>query len=767
MLESDTECGEYVIEMWIMRDQAQILKQLKIVSTAALIALMTIGSAEAQSRLEHPKNKTWPIADIEHQTSGPTPLQARFTEAAQQTEIIGVSATEAQQILVELGPGDTAPPRPFDLNRRTLEFAPDDGGRYSRSVHPVKWEHHIGEAVADGAEVEFRNFQFPFAGRSWNSFHVNRAGTVTFGGALPFENSRRRTIRDHADNDLAAHPTIAPLYKPYLGVAPYHGVTDHRAVTYLARFPDRVVVTWVSSEPERWPHGIQSDTLSRFQAVLNANGTVRFNYAEVSFGDGVVGLFPNSAIYRGEVLGRIVDETDQRLPGHLDLLDVTIYDSNGDGVIVEWTTRGPIPVPKEGTYYSFRLYLDTDEPFWTRYDRTDRDLWWSLYINSDGHRTGSDGGMALPSDSANRVAMLVNIHDLSGLSVAVAAVAWEFSDDGNEGKWLNHPVRIELPNHVTDLSQPDERFSHRQLEVFRYRSAPDTSAIACRVAAYYGDAFDMMVFHSQFRFDVQQHGSAWDRFHGNTNVQGIGDNSDRKPPCEASRLKGVLRQPWWMWDRRVFSPSKSYHPDDVGFDRGLFSFTHELGHTWTAWMSYVRNGELKPLADGHWWAELQLSVAFPWRTDDTGARGSIMGSGGTYWEESGNGTFTRRSTVRSLRGFSWLDLYAMGLAEPSEVPDMFLVQNGEYIGSGRYKAEKEIVSIEQIIAAEGPRQPAYANAQKDFNVGFVYLLAPGEEPSREPLDLHARFRDEALAHWFHVTGGRSRLTTDIPVPPSR
>ena len=52
-------------------------------------------------------------------------------------------------------------------------------------------------------------------------------------------------------------------------------------------------------------------------------------------------------------------------------------------------------------------------------------------------------------------------------------------------------------------------------------------------------------------------------------------------------------------------------------------------------------------------------------------------------------------------------------------------------------------------------------------MAFVYLLAPGQEPSRELLDLHARFRDEALAHWFHVTGGRSRLTTDIPVPPSR
>ena len=99
---------------------------------------------------------------------------------------------------------------------------------------------------------------------------------------------------------------------------------------------------------------------------------------------------------------------------------------------------------------------------------------------------------------------------------------------------------------------------------------------------------------------------------------------------------------------------------------------------------------------GRWrlW-ELELSVAFPWRTDDTGARGSIMGTGGTYWEENGNGTFTRKSTGRSLRDFSRLDLYAMGLAEPSEAPDMFLAQNAEQIGSGRLRGGELTVSIEQ------------------------------------------------------------------------
>ena len=566
--------------------------------------------------------------------------------------------------------------------------------------------------------------------------------------------------------DLVRYPTIAPLYKPFWGVAPHHGVEDERATQYVARFTDRVVVTWITSEPERWPHGVPTRALARFQVVMNSDGRVLFNYDDIPFGDGVVGLFPNEEIMKDEIIGRIVDETDPELPGHVDLLDVTIYTSNAQGVIVEWSTRDAIPVPEEGTEYSYRLYFDTDLPFWTHYDRSDRDFYWEVEIEPGGQRQ-AHGGHVLPSDSPDRVAMLADTRHLSGVSASVMAGAWHFTDD-SEGDRSSNPVRIEIPDaSQVDLSESDVRFSHQQSEMFHYRSPPNTETIACRVVEDFGDVFDFIIFHSEFPFDVQQHGSAWRGYYGNTGVKGTGYRGDEEAPCGGGRLKGTIAQPWWIWDRRVFEGTPGlHHPGNAGFDRGLYSFSHELAHTWIASASYTRNGKREPLSIGsHWREDLHLPAAFPWRMDE-GRHQSLMGSF-LWWSENSDGTFARRGVSASARGLSWLDLYAMGLADASDVPDMFIVQNAKSIGRGRYRGEKEVVSIEQIIEADGPREPPSADAQKDFNVAFVYLLEPDQEPSPEPLKWHARFLDQAVAHWFHITGGRSRLTTDIPSVTSR
>lgn len=80
---------------------------------------------------------------------------------------------------------------------------------------------------------------------------------------------------------------------------------------------------------------------------------------------------------------------------------------------------------------------------------------------------------------------------------------------------------------------------------------------------------------------------------------------------------------------------------------------------------------------------------------------------------------------------------------------------------GVFTGDKEIISIDQVIAAEGPREPAAAKSQKVFNAGFVYLLEPGKTPTVDLLDRHAEYRDEVVEHWSHITGGRSRITTYV------
>ena len=144
--------------------------------------------------------------------------------------------------------------------------------------------------------------------------------------------------------------------------------------------------------------------------------------------------------------------------------------------------------------------------------------------------------------------------------------------------------------------------------------------------------------------------------------------------------------------------------------------------------------------------------------------------GGRFWRENDDGTFT--PLVDDWGGGpSWLDLYAMGLAKASEVPDTFILRNVRPVNHddpyGPHTGDKEIVTIEQVVAAEGPRVPSAEDAQKDFNAAFVYLLEPGRTPDADLLRLHAEYRDKVIEHWSHITGGRSRVTTTLPSVANR
>ena len=214
-----------------------------------------------------------------------------------------------------------------------------------------------------------------------------------------------------------------------------------------------------------------------------------------------------------------------------------------------------------------------------------------------------------------------------------------------------------------------------------------------------------------------------------------------------------------------------HHNETTRFDRGLLLFAHEFTHAWTAHLSYLKNGSREPLFGQycrcHWRTDLHLPAAFPWHEDDPGPR-SLMG--GRYWRENGDGTFSPLDGYWG-GGHSWLDLYAMGLAEAREVPDTFILRNlrpvNEHDAYGPHTGDKEIVTIEQVVAAEGSRIPSPSDAQKDFNAAFVYLLEPGRRPDPDMLRLHAEHRDKVIEHWSHVTGGRSRMTTTVPGAANR
>ena len=551
-------------------------------------------------------------------------LPARYTQASPVNKIL---VTAANQILVELALDEDSRPNLFDLNERTLVFTPDGQGRYLREVQALDWEENIGEEVDDRDLVMLESFDFPFAGQLWDSFYLGPPGVLSFGEPFSYLVNSYYTMQQVADDlNSFSTPTMSILYKP-----------GRSGTQHVARWPDRIVVTWITTESGYWVHGVRPDKYARFQTELSADGSIKFNYIDVPFGDGIIGFFPNSIRkdVKGDILANVVDGEGRNLLGQL---------------------------------------------------------------------------------------------NLSGV----------------------------------DLSQSENRLSSRHHEIFHYRSVPNTTKITCHLIDILGEEFDLFAFHREFRTDTLWYATPWSRWPFNEK----GTERKRDPICGEGRLKGHWLLPVWIKSKWMFD-AEPFLAQNEGFDVGSWLFAHEFAHSWVARYSYDKSGQSEPLHDTgycycHWRRDLHVPVAFPRH-----ARGIRLSSimGGNFWTDYGDGSFSPNSGNRNS-GFAWLDLYAMGLADADEVPDTFILRNLQKANGPNYRGtrrgEKEIISIDQIVAAEGPRVPGPAHSQKVFNAGFVYLLEPGQTPSGDLLGLHARYRDDAVKYWSIITGGRSEITTVVP-----
>lgn len=178
---------------------------------------------------------------------------------------------------------------------------------------------------------------------------------------------------------------------------------------------------------------------------------------------------------------------------------------------------------------------------------------------------------------------------------------------------------------------------------------------------------------------------------------------------------------------------------------------HEFGHRWSA----VRFAETAPgrLAEsvgdganrggsrvrlditdgrGHWSFFLAADSPFPL----TGEReGSVM-SGGPTWIDNGDGTFTRIGpNWHTPVGYNAIDLYLMGMLPPEEVPPFFFIDDAERAGEDAdgneiWRGDRIDLTIDDVIAANGPRTPGFAGSQKEFSLLLVGVVLEGRKPSR-------------------------------------
>lgn len=280
--------------------------------------------------------------------------------------------------------------------------------------------------------------------------------------------------------------------------------------------------------------------------------------------------------------------------------------------------------------------------------------------------------------------------------------------------------------------------------------------IAQEFYANHADNYDFLVVFTTFDFEK---GEA-DAFHTlvKNDIQGIGhaqfDNSDLYGSTNG-RLKGFT-------DMASIDDLAS-NPLAPEFDSTLALLGHELLHQWSANVSVNTGGgtsrDLIGKDNIHW------SNLF-----DSGA--SLLY--GHQWNDNNDGTFSSTSYQKFI---SPLDLYLAGFNQAEEVPPMTLIENASLDNTltpaesnlaygNTISGSQRTITIDHIIAAEGPRIPSFENSQKDFNVGFI-LLVPANESVEEAKITSLKEISRGFIDRFSIwTGGRATLSVSAEARPT-
>jgi hypothetical protein len=312
-------------------------------------------------------------------------------------------------------------------------------------------------------------------------------------------------------------------------------------------------------------------------------------------------------------------------------------------------------------------------------------------------------------------------------------------------------------------------------EAFHHHDLPRPESLACTVIETFGDRFDFMVWYSDFRVDDQEAGT---RSVGDIprKVGGVGPRLDvgLRPQdfCSEGRLEVTWYQPVWVGSNQA----QARHPAGrwSDYDNAIAQVAHELGHRWSTRTRAIVDGDTIELRGehvpwamsgaAHWPSGLHTPVPHPYHD---GPEASIMG--GSNWQDNGDGTYTLldRGSMVPADGFSYLELYLIGLLPASEVPPFFLLEGTERVGAdddGRpiFTAANRIdITIDDIIAHNGPRVPAFEDSQRGFTTAVVAVVLPGQQPSPELLEQADAIRRGWVNYWSRVTGGVGTMDTSL------
>lgn len=671
---------------------------------------------------------------------------------------IGTVTANGKLINLELNERALGAEHLFDLGHRTLRFTPGKGG-YRIEDLALQWDSGFGAEQKD-PEVTLHQFAFPYSGRNWNSLFVNTTGTITFGApqAGPgvrgggFGLARFDQLGEGAAALINTAPAISVFLKPRMS-----------GTRYVKELADRLVVTWSLTEPVG---GIQdftwAPTVNRFQAVLHKDGAVDLSYEEIAARDAIVGLYPLVQTGTEHMIDTLTSDENTALPAYLDLRKLKVSAVGGMFLKIALETRGPVlPEGDPGIGgVIYRIYLGNVVWVIRGFGGQAR----GNRANMPSRYMASGSGI-----SRNSVKVSGNTISIEGTLPASFRDAKELTlraeASGGSAAGAIAPKTVRL----TGIRSPEIDFSSLPpdagplpiaYESFHYVALPNPRDLTCSVIRALGDKFDFLAYYSDFRVDNQEAGTPSTGPLGG-NVTGIGAPMGRPETyCSNGRFQWQFVQPVYIGSNQ--GQERSSDGKMTNYDLAMSQIGHEMGHRWSAFVSAKAGNETIPLGPTHWAKGLQAAVAFPYKRP---TEASAMGGG--VWQDNYDGTFTQLDDDYYVppTGWSHLDLYLMGMITPAEVPDFFILRNLSPLGKDAnghaiYKGDRTKVTINDVIAAEGPRTPPSDQSQKAFNTGIVTVVMHGSKPSKELRERADAIRQRWMTYWSITTGRRATMTTN-------
>jgi len=705
---------------------------------------------------------------------------------------IGKVTTIGNLIHLELDSGAVAPERLFDLDHRTLRFTPDGAGYRIENV-PLVWEADFGPSVTAGAAT-LKNFSFPFSGKNWDTLNV-ATGSITFGaretvgggragGGVPVGNRTGAGGSGRSGFQLERYASLQTVGRTFVnmipGIAAFVRVAiDQRSVQrFMKESSDKAIVTWTFSEPSS---GIQAftwvPTVNRVQTVLHKNGVIELSYNDVSARDAVVGVFPMVKAGVEKKLGGASTDGNANTAAHLNLKEVTFTAIDGLFLKATIETRGPV-LPEgdpglNGVTYRIAFAKSMSPPA----DLSKAAVVWTIRGVVGGR--GGVGDRAGPSSRYfvtgagvdPEVTVSGNTISVKGIVPLELAGTTEISATAETATGTPTSradlLAVRLP--MADIRSPEVDLSNASkkdgafavaFEGFHWAEIPRAQDVTCSIIKTLGDKFDFVATYSDFRVDNPEGGTPSTGPRGQT-VSGIGTTTNGlENYCSQGQLQ-------WMYVEPVSTAAvqiQERSPDGrmTDYNYAMSQIGHELGHRWAADARAIVNGETITLGPVHWAAGVHLPAAFPYSNPE-----EADAMGGSTWKENADGTFTQldRDYYSPAKGFSWLALYLMGLAKPEEVKPFFILRNLERTTQTDaanhpiYRGTKTVITIQDVIAAMGPRIPDFDHAQKKFNTAIVVMTMPGKQPTKELISAANNISDHWITYWSKITGGRSTMTT--------